>query len=266
LSDSEASEIEIPPAITCARCGEPQCEGCVSSLPFLRKEALAARLSHELDGILPWERQSPQSYAQRLITTALATAHPEQACFKAQHRGSLWDALHFACVAETLAITSFAIPWAIGFGILFPSLSLQMMKSGEVRLMGAYILLTLIASVVLLHIVWGAALEWAIGLNGATPNYAQGQRLGLYACGWDLLASPAGVVFLWIMGDLNSALRGVKEGAKVPKKALLSYLSDGRHLDRSVHGPVLRICFAVTSVFFVSVAISVPIYLLWPWF
>ena len=185
--------------------------------------------------------------------TALVTAHPDQACFKSRDRGSLLGALHFAVVAETLAILSFAVPWALGFAVFFPALSLEMMGSIDIIIVAGAILASLVAFVIALHLVWGGAMEWAIQLCGGRAAYGLGGRFCLYACGWDLLASPAGVALLWSLEGFGSVVLGLRYARAVPRLALPIYLSEGNRIPPHLHRKVIGICVALVSVFFLIV-------------
>ncbi len=250
---------EIPPAIACARCGQVHCDGCTPRI----ESASETNRVQETGSRLLWERETNERYLRRLILTALMTADADQACFKSKTNSSFWSGLHFAIAAETLAIVSFGIPWALGFTLLFPSLALEMVRSPEVLLMACSVFSVLVGFVVILHLVWGTALEWAIRWMGQVPNYAQGNRFGLYACGWDLLASPAGALLLLRLGGTKAVLRGLGAARRAPRLALSAYLHEGREVDPRVHRRVVFITFLLVSVFFLAVLFALFTYILW---
>ena len=263
MDPSDASELDIPPAVTCAECGRSNCDGCTAVNDTSSDSPFSERAQ---SGLLPWEVSPDQGFVHRLVFTALITAHPDQKCHEVAPQGSLFRAFHFAVICEALAICSFALPWALGFTLLFPSLVFALASSYQVITITVGILAILVMSVVFLHLLWGWTLEWAISRQGISPHYALGQRFGLYACGWDLLASPAGVALVWGIAGWDVALRAVKHGVSVPKLALFAYLSQARHIEPALHRAVLWRSFALTGPIFFGAILSVPAYVLWHWF
>jgi len=203
-------------------------------------------------------------YLRELVLTALHTAHPDQACFRQRQSGSLLRALHFALVAETLAISSFALPWALGFCGLFPALALRLLRSPQALSLSGLLMGVLILGVVVLHMGWGGALEWAIARRGVPRAYALGQRFGFYACGWDLLSSPAGLILVSAFHGAGAARGALLAGIAVPRQALTAYLEEGRAIAAAQHRAVVRTCFAITGGAFFSGLFGVAA-LLWYW-
>jgi len=250
---------DVPPVIACANCGQVLCDGCA---PKQAHEESDAR--PKARGTLPWEHKTQGSYLRSLTLTALETAHPDQACFRHRQAGSSLRALHFALAAETLAITSFALPWALGFCALFPKLALRLAHSPQAVAIVGLILGVLIVGVVMLHMVWGGALEWAIARQGTPAAYALGQRFGFYACGWDLLSSPAGLLLVSVYQGTSAARSALSAGIAVPRHALSAYLEEGRAIAAAQHRSVVRTCFGLTSVVFLAGLLGAPT-ALWFW-
>lgn len=246
---------DVPPVTACASCGQALCDGCAPN----ELEQEASELRPQARGTLPWERATRDGYLRALTLTALETAHPQQTCFAQQKSGSLLRALHFALVAETLAITSFALPWALGFCALFPELALRLLHSPPALALGALILSVLILGVVILHMVWGGALEWAIAQRGTPAAYALGQRFALYACGWDVLSSPAGLLLVSAYQGTAAARGALFAGIAVPRRALSAYLDEGRSIAAEQHRAIVRICFGLTSAVFFACLLGVPL-------
>ena len=255
-------EDDIPPAVACARCGQSTCEGCAGSVEPRSINPLA---DHEQRDQLAWEVSENHSYAQRLVYTALVVAHPDQSYLEFPPQASLARAFHFAVVCEALAIGSFAVPWALGFALLFPGLSIELLASYQIITIVFGVFVVLVVGVVLLHLLWGWALEWAIMRRGLMPRYAWGQRFGLYACGWDLLASPAGLALVSTMSGWGAAKRAAKHGISVPKIALYAYLSKTRHIAPALHRSILWHSFAISGPIFFGAILVVPAYLIWHW-
>lgn len=263
VENSDASELDIPPTVTCAKCGRYNCDGC-PVVSHASSEALFSEGAQS--GLFPWEVGPDQTYVRRLVLTALITAHPDQKCHEVAPQGSVLRAFYFAVICEALAICSFALPWALGFTLLFPRLVFALMSSYQVITITVGILAILVMSVVFLHLLWGWTLEWALRRQGISPRYALGQRFGLYACGWDLLASPAGMALVWGVAGWDASLLAVKHGVSAPKLALFAYLSRARHVEPTLHRAVLWRSFAITGPIFFGAILGVPAYLLWHWF
>jgi len=261
-ADGEPYELDIPPAIACARCGQSSCEGCqlASSVP---PSGLLGE--QEPGGKLPWETWAGGPYLKRLIVTAAVTVHPDQECFKTREVGPVGRALHFAIVAEGCAIASFAVPWALAFAAVFPEFSWDLLQSPQVLWVALLLLPLMTAFVVGIHVLWGVLLEWAIQLRGIRPAYKLGQRFGLYACGWDLIASPAGILLLWWVSDRRAVLRALGHARRVPRRAVFAYLEEGRNLERTLQKRVVTTGIIVLSLLLLAASLALLLYLLRLW-
>jgi hypothetical protein len=100
-------------------------------------------------------------------------------------------------------------------------------------LLATSILFALIVFVVLVHALWGIGLEWGIARAGRKASFNLGLRFGLYACGWDLLTSPAGFLFQARRLGLRGGLSAVRAGTKAPRPCINAYLIDCRRLSES---------------------------------
>ncbi len=216
-SDPEDGE-EIPPAIACAHCGRAGCDGCAPEN--------TAHPSAEV--ALPWETPGGE---KRLLRTAELASHDAETTFGTLTQGSLTRALSFAFWAELWAVGSFCVVWALGFYALFPFLARQMLHSWVALAIGHLIFVALVLGVVSIHALWGAALEWGIGRAGSPKKIHLGLRFGLYACGWDLLTSPASILLYG--GRPRAILRAVRAGARAPRPAMNAYLRTCRGLDEA---------------------------------
>ncbi len=226
---------DIPPAIACAVCGRPGCEGCEKVL------------SVETASTLPWEDAAAQA---PLLKSALFTVEHPDLAFGGVHPLSLGRALAFACLAELLAVSSFAVPWALGFLAVFSRLAMQMAKSPVVWLVAAIILASLVLLVVAIHLVWGIVLEWAIGRQTVPARYDQGVRFGLYACGWDLVTSPYCFFALLFTKGPGAAFTSLKRAAAAPRSSFNLYLERARGLDEAQARSAGRLSVIVTTLIF----------------
>lgn len=235
---------EIPPAIACAVCGRAGCEGCAP------KETLQPSPAH----LLPWEAEGLSretgSAGRRLVTTAELTSFEAETTFGRLQDGSLLRAFSFGFWAEIYAVGSFCAVWGLGFYALFPFAARQMLHSWAALVVAQIIFLILVLGVVFIHALWGAALEWGIERTGTPPQYRLGIRFGLYACGWDLLTSPASLLLFVRKGGLKGALGAMKAGARAPRPAVKAYLSGRRRLDEQQEKKALVIAIVLVSVTF----------------
>lgn len=237
------SDSEIPPAIACAHCGLSSCEGCLPVAP-------PATPASTLD----WER-GEAGHFQRLWLTSRATAFDGSVVFrdiaqseKLEVPPRLGPALAYAWNAEFWAVLSWTLPWAFGFYLLFPRLSQHMLTTPLIVGVGFAILLFLVSGVVVIHLWWGLAVEWGVSRTGTAPAWRSGLRFGLYACGWDLLTSPASVLVHLVRLGPEDALASVKAGARVPRIAVQAYLKEGRALPEAARKRALWIAVWVTSI------------------
>lgn len=222
-------EREVPPAVLCASCGRIDCAGCAHSA----SDACA-------EPILAWEGSG--SVAQRLFRTAQRTSNEPGRTFGALPEGTLGSALRFALLAETLAIGSFGLVFvALALGIA-PRLSWRVL-SHPIGI--AYVLSGIAAAssiMVALHVVWGACLEL---FAGATTGLKQSLRFGLYACGWDLLTSPVGVIATFRSEGAHRTLTAVANAIRAPGPALRAYQEDLRQFEPTARQRALRLSMVV---------------------
>jgi succinate dehydrogenase/fumarate reductase cytochrome b subunit len=134
----------------------------------------------------------------------------------------------FAVSCELLAVGSFTIVWGACFYAAFPFVARQMLSSPAVLILIGSILTGLTCFVVFIHALWGVGLEWGIARGGGQADMNRGIRFGLYACGWDLLTSPAGVWFQWRRAGFRQGLSHLRSATKAPRASLRAYLDDCR--------------------------------------
>lgn len=216
---SYPADDDIPPAIACARCGDTNCEGCAPPEPELPSSDAAFNLSWEEPG---------RGLVTRLIETAELTALNPALAFGRLPSGSISSALRFAVLCELWAVSSFTIVWGVCFYAAFPFVARQMLSSAAVLALIGFILIGLSAFVVSVHALWGVGLEWGIARAGGQADMNRGLRFGLYACGWDLLTSPAGVWFQWRRAGIRQGLSHLRAATRAPRASLRAYLDGCR--------------------------------------
>ncbi len=142
-------------------------------------------------------------------------------------------ALSFALLAELGAATSFGALIVIASVGVLPKTTLELLGTWTGWLWFFGVTTSFATLMVALHLLWALCLEVLIAAGGR-GSAALGRSLGfsLYICGWDLLTSPAGL--LWAISS-RGGCRGmalVASATTVPKLALAHYLVDVRGLPR----------------------------------
>lgn len=250
-------DFDVPPAIACAHCRSAECEGCAP------EQDPKSESGNHTGFTLPWE-EPEVGVVRGLIDTARLSALAPELCFGQLSPGPVGPSLRFSIVAEICAVGSYSLIWVLAMLLAFPRLSAHMLQTQSVLLFAGSILVALITFVVFVHALSGLVLEWAIHRAGHTPDCRLGLRFGLYACGWDLLTSPAG--FILLLGDgVRPALRAVAQGARVPKRAVRVYLEERRGLDPPARKQVesTTLIVLVLVVFCLGLALFIFLLTLW---
>jgi len=224
----DAAELEdVPAAVVCARCGRADCPGCVSELdePTHASKVVA---------IVPWERPG-LGLGSRLWSTAKLATTGADSFFGALPEGEILPAARFALTAELCAVAGLclvAVPFVVA---LAPTLLDALWLDGTFRRRVAYVLgfgIPCMALVmVLLHAAHGAGLEYGVRRCGGRSRRDRGLRFGLYACGWDLVTLPLGLLILAATDGARATMRALPLGLTVPGHAALAYLRRVHQLD-----------------------------------
>jgi len=205
--------------VLCALCRRVECAGCE-----------VAAIEPHIDS-LAWE-QLGQSVSRRLWHTALRSSTEPTQMFGALPAGNVAPALCFALLAETIAIGSFGVV-VVGLSLaIAPRFSLAVLTHpfGLAYLFGA--LGAASAIMVLLHAIWGVCLEFGARTRDRN-GLRQSLRFALYACGWDLLTSPAGVIEGISRRGFRRAFAAIEGAVRAPRPALRAYQEDLRHFESS---------------------------------
>jgi hypothetical protein len=112
-----------------------------------------------------------------------------------------------------------------------------------------------------LHALWGWSLEAATlsSPQRVVNRRAQGLRFGLYACGWDLLTSPIGLLHGLVVRGPLGAWGPLVSAARAPRKALEGYLGGCRQLDATDRRLAVRrsmLVVAASLVLLISLAVA----------
>jgi hypothetical protein len=149
------------------------------------------------------------------------------------NEGDLAAPLAFAVVAELVAAVGLAVCFA-GFGVLAPDvvhvvLTDPLLRGAAGR--GLAIGLPLVAgTMIVLHALHGVIIDRAAKKVGSTKR-GRGLRFGLYACGWDLVTLPLGLVVLLFTDGPGGVKKALGLAISVPNRAARAYLSGVHGLD-----------------------------------
>lgn len=212
--DPVDSFFEVPAAVLCATCGQADCPGCTA----------ATESESGVLAIVPWERRG--AMWTRLWSTSKATTQGAEAFFSVIPDGEISPAMSFAVIAELLAVASMAglfalLLAAVAFtspGLTVAVISDPVLRGTALRVVGLGIP-GLAVWMILAHVTHGVALDVGARRMGAAPQRRRAVRFGLYACGWDLMTSPLGVVATIVTQGLGAALQLGKLVVSVPGRA-----------------------------------------------
>jgi hypothetical protein len=209
VDDDVADVMDVPAAVVCAVCGRGDCSGCADEQTG----------TSGVVAIVPWERPAVPVFA-RFFATVHATTQGAEAFFFALPDGSVSPALSFAVIAEGCAVVSMALLAAPFAAAAFPKLALNVATNAATRhiVLGASAvgILGLTALLVGAHALHGISL-------GKNPR-RRALRVGLYACGWDVGASPAGALMAAFSGGVRAALSLVNASISAPRRGVAAAL------------------------------------------
>lgn len=215
--DSAFDLIDVPAAVVCAACGDPDCAGCAIDEPTNQSGVVA---------IIPWERPGVGFWRRLWQTSTLATIHA-RTFFGALPEGDVSTALSFALICETIAVGGLALGATLIAFLFLPSLPASLLNDPELRRTvlrgagsGGFVL---VFAMVSLHAVHGVALDVAARRFGGRRD-GRGLRFGLYACGWDLITLPFGLLATALVGGIPAARRAAPLGLTAPAQASEAYL------------------------------------------
>jgi hypothetical protein len=242
--DSALELAEVPAAVVCATCGLPECS-CEVDRPSAFSGVVA---------IVPWERPGGHWLSRLWATAKLSTLSPEP-FFSALPPGGVLSPLLFACLAETLAAVGLCgTLGALGFALL-PAFGREVLGSpwlGGAVLNGvAWVVPGLVLAMVLLHIAHGVTLDF-VARRAGSGQLGRGLRFGFYACGWDLVTLPLGLLLLTFTDGPLTALRHSARGLTAPNNAATAYLAHVHRFERDAAQRLAR--RAVALIFFPTVA------------
>jgi hypothetical protein len=227
-------EEAVPPVSLCARCGLASCGGC-SSAPVLASSRM------------PWE-DTPRPWLERLWQTALDTSTDPERVFAELTTGSVFPALGFAILAETLALGSLVLLGSGALWLAAPDLGRRLAGDPEAIAAGIGLLAGSVLLMLVLHVLWGICLDVGAGFGRGPLDVRHGARFGLYACGWDLMTSPIGVFWSLLFAGPLRGFAPVGAAARAFRPAQRAYLEACRGHGAAARRRAVRLALVVVGI------------------
>jgi hypothetical protein len=213
--DEPPDIFDVPAAVLCARCGQPDCAGCED-----------AEEASGLVAIVPWER--PGGTWKRLWSTARAATSSAETFFAALPDGPVRPAASFAVLAELLAVTSMFVMLVPVVALALPGLVAAVVADPRIRarvlFWTAFAIPSLAVWMVIAHAAHGYALDVGVRRAGGRSQRRRALRFGLYACGWDLMSGPLGALAAAFSEGRKAAGEALSASMRVPSRATVALL------------------------------------------
>lgn len=217
LHEEPPDIFDVPAAVLCARCGQPDCAGCEDPSDLEGSGVVA---------IVPWER--PGTTWQRLWSTARATTVGADTFFAALPDGPVRRAASFAILAELLAVSSMVILLVPIIAIALPGLAAAILGDPHLRARAIFWTLVTVPALSLwmtiAHAAHGVALDVGARRQGGRSQRRRAIRFGLYACGWDLMSGPLGALAAAFSEGRKAAGAALSASMRVPTRATIALL------------------------------------------
>ncbi len=258
LSGDEAQGVDeepVPATVVCARCGAGAC-GCAEETDAAAPATV---------GRVPWEGGGP--WHARLFDTAEATTRGSEAFFGALTEGPVARALAFALACEAVAVGSTALalaPIAAFVAAFVPAglvaaVAPTATKQLALAAAAALAVVAFAAILIIAHVLHGLGL--ALGVARSRRGATLGLRFGLYACGWDVFSSPAGVALALARRGAGATARLMGAAVSAPRRSTEAFLDGPLQVapERArfvrARAIVVAMAFSVVAVFIVLVAL-----------
>ncbi len=248
--ESQASNdfVEVPAAVVCATCGDPDCMGCAEE-----------RSRSGVISIVAWERPGPA--LSRMWLTAKAASQNAQAFFETMPDGPIVPALRFALLAELCASASMLSMLAGAAALLLAMLGLFpdgasftiALRVGLVAVCG------LAALLVAAHATHGVALDRGARrvLPGTAPKWSRALRFGVYAAGWDLVLGPIGFFVLLFREGPKAAFGIARTAIGLPTRSSLAFLRGAYRIEADEAKPALATSYVGAALATVVCAVII---------
>jgi len=233
--------LDVPAAVVCATCGRPDCAGCLVEEPTHPSGIVA---------IIPWERPGLTILTRLWATARVATLKP-RSFFAVLPDGEIAPALAFAVVAELCAVLGLGVVFGGALALIFPELASATFYDPVLRellLRGLAIGLPALALfMVSLHTLHGLTLDSSAKKAGSNRR-GRGARFGLYACSWDLVTLPLGLLLLAVTDGLRTTIKAAPLSVNAPLYAAEAYVSGVHGLDKAATHWAARRALRMTAL------------------
>lgn len=251
-----ADTAEVPATVVCARCGSPDCLGCSPVEENTQPSGVIA--------IIPWERPGGSPWA-RLWSTSLACTQRPESFFGPMPNGELSPAFAYSVTCELLAISSVAVALLLAVFAVAPGWSFLVMRDEHLRSLVLRLVLLGIPAfaglLVVLHVLYGWAVDRGAVRAGGKPHRAHALRFGMYACGLDLMTSPIGVLYVLLSRGIGPTIDLLPAAFNVPSTALRALLRRVYHLSDDLASRARRFSTIVIAVASLTMVTAVMVLL-----
>lgn len=251
--DDAVDSYDVPAAVLCALCGDPDCAGCDE----------ATDTQSGVLAIIPWERTNAGLWT-RLWSTANAATQGADSFFAVLPDGDVAAAMRFAVLAELLAVASMVTVLLPILALALPTLALAVAHDADLRVAAfRWIALGVPALslwMVLAHVTHGAALDVGARRQGASSQRRRALRFGLYACGWDLMTGPLGALVTLFSKGIRATIDLVELAMHVPGRATVALLQGAYRLSPDALARARRVgALAAAMIAVVSGAVVIAV-------
>jgi hypothetical protein len=189
---------------------------------------------------LPWE-DAERPWRSRLWQTALASSLEPRCFFGELPSGAVEAALAFAIWAEALALGSTGLCAGLLLWLAAPEFAHALFASWAARGVLVALWVGSVPVMLCLHVLWGVSLDAGAGRAARRGSWAQGVRFGLYACGWDLITSPAGALIVLFTRGPRRGWASLGAAVRAPRLAQRAYLEACRGYPALVQRRAVRL-------------------------
>lgn len=208
--------VDVPAAVMCMLCGLSDCTGCDDD-----------QSRSGIVSVVAWERIGVPALS-RLWATARSSTRDAQSFFELLPDGPVMPALRFAALCELLAATSLLVSTALVLGVAAPDMLRHLAFDPHERSIALRVVVLGLPSfaglLVLAHVAHGLSIDVGASQQGGRSARSRALRFGLYACGWDLVIGPLGVIVVAAKEGLSAAIGIAGLAAEVPGVATRAFL------------------------------------------
>jgi hypothetical protein len=247
--DSQQSSdfVEVPAAVVCALCGDPDCPGCAEE-----------RSRSGVISIVAWERPGPA--LSRLWWTAKAASQNAEAFFQSLPDGPVAPALRFAVIAELCASASML---AVIAGVAAAALALLgVFPDGLSLVLVLRVALVAVTGLTALLVAAHATHGYALDVGARRVTHGPGAltralRFGLYASGWDLVLGPIGFVVLLLREGPGAAFGLPLLARRLPTRSSIAFLRGAYRVEENQAKPALAASYAGAALATIGCAVAI---------